>query len=107
MAPPLREERHPGDQLVRRRRGEGTFEAAPFETTPVSPIREDFLSFFTWPTHARTRERVNWLRLPVADGQWNDERTTKGGFIQEALGWKPSPLIASVDITQLAAAAGI
>jgi len=30
--------------------------------------------------------------LPIADMSWNDERADKGGFIQEATGWKPAIL---------------
>jgi hypothetical protein len=35
---------------------------------------------------------MNWFMLPVVDKLWNSERFDKGGFIQEATGWKPSIL---------------
>ena len=37
-------------------------------------------------------ERLNWLLLPVEDKLWNAKQANKGGFIQEATGWKPSIL---------------
>ena len=54
--------------------------------------REDFLTFFTWPVDAETGQKLNWLDLPVLDKEWNNERSHKGGFIQEATGWKPAIL---------------
>ena len=54
--------------------------------------REDFLTFFTWPVDAETGQKLNWLELPVLDKEWNTERSHKGGFIQEATGWKPAIL---------------
>ncbi|WP_328491313.1 hypothetical protein OHS59_44295 [Streptomyces sp. NBC_00414] len=32
-----------------------------------------------------------WLRSTVLDRGWNNSTADKGGFIQEATGWKPSP----------------
>nr|WP_290224281.1 hypothetical protein [Trichocoleus desertorum] len=52
----------------------------------------DFLTHFTQPINAVTGELLNWLRLPVVDKLWNSEQADKGGFIQEATGWKPSIL---------------
>ncbi len=60
-----------------------------FQNTPLS---EDFLTHFTWPTNAATGDALNWLALPVIDKVWNRKRADKGGFIQEATGWKPSIL---------------
>lgn len=63
--------------------------------------RKDYLGFladFTWPIHAVTGERVNWLALPVKDHAWRKGNCTKGGFIQEATGWKPGPLQPSVNV---------
>ena len=37
-----------------------------------------------------TGEELNWLTLPVVDKLWNRKRADKGGFIQEATGWKPA-----------------
>ncbi len=53
---------------------------------------ENFLTHFTWPANKRTGDRLNWLVLPVVDKLWNENRADKGGFIQEATGWKPSIL---------------
>jgi hypothetical protein len=54
--------------------------------------QEDFLTFFTSPVHAQTGAPLNWLTLPVVDKHWNTARGDKGGFIQEATGWKPAIL---------------
>ena len=67
-------------------------EGAPFQVNKLEPVLQDFLSFFTWPEHATTGEPLNWLRLPVLERLWRPGRGDKGGFIQEATGWKPSAL---------------
>ncbi|MEU9264579.1 hypothetical protein AB0E04_03870 [Streptomyces sp. NPDC048251] len=86
----------------------GTFESAPHQMLPIAFIlRENFLTHFTHPVHARTGEPVNWMRLPVVDRGWNAERAEKSGFIQEATGWKPSPLQPFMDVRQVGRAAGI
>lgn len=59
---------------------------------PHTSLREDFLTKFTWPLSSETEERLRWLDLPVVDKLWNDRASEKGGFIQEATGWKPSIL---------------
>lgn len=82
-----------------------TFEAAPFQRSDF--IDEDFTTFFTHPVDAKTGERVNWLRLPVADRGWNDRTCNKGGFIQEATGWKPSPFQFVMDVYLIGKAAGL
>ncbi|MFE9968054.1 hypothetical protein [Streptomyces sp. NPDC005525] len=69
--------------------------------------REDFLTHFTHPVHAVTGEPVNWLRLPVLDRGWNRTASDRGGFVQEATGWKPSPLQPTMDVRQIGAAAGL
>jgi hypothetical protein len=69
--------------------------------------REDFLTHYTDPVHSETGEPLNWLRLPVLDRGWNSRRADKGGFVQEATGWKPSPLQSTVDVRLLGAAAGL
>ncbi|MBD1906621.1 hypothetical protein NDI37_22515 [Funiculus sociatus GB2-A5] len=69
------------------------FEFMPFQFKhSAGMFREDFLTFFTWPVNSMTGERLNWLMLPVADKLWNSKRADKGGFIQEATGWKPAVL---------------
>jgi hypothetical protein len=72
---------------------EGKFERMPFQPnhTPGVPD-ENFLTFYTWPINSRTGQRLNWLTLPVQDKSWHVKRADKGGFLQEATGWKPSIL---------------
>ena len=68
-----------------------TFEGMPFQFHPF--LRdESFLSFFTWPTDQETGALLNWLTLPIVDKLWQRGKVNKGGFIQEATGWKPSIL---------------
>ena len=74
---------------------------------PDDSFREDFLTHFTHPVHAVTGERLNWLRLPVLDSAWNRTTATRGGFIQQVTGWKPSPLQPTVNVRQIGAAAGL
>lgn len=94
------------------------FEGAPHAVSPPpspsivemygrEPDREDFLTHFTHPVNAETGERLNWLRLPVLDRGWNETCAHKGGFIQEATGWKPSPLQPTMDVVQIGRAAGL
>lgn len=71
----------------------GVFEQMPFQFQHIpGSHREDYLTFFTWPMASATGERLNWLALPVADKLWSSRRADKGGFIQEATGWKPAIL---------------
>lgn len=89
--------------------GVGTFEGAP-HAAPIAPdlkYDEGFLTHFTHPVHAETGERLNWLRLPVRDLGWSSQARGKAGFVQEALGWKPSPLQDRMNVRVLAQAAGI
>lgn len=91
------------------------FEHAPYTIDPrTAPgetheddVREDFLTHFTTPVHAETGEPINWARLPVVDRGWNPSRGDKAGFVQEATGWKPSPLQPVMDMRQIGAAAGL
>lgn len=86
----------------------GTFESAPHQELPVDfTFREDFLTHYTDPVHERTGERINWLRVPVLDLAWNAKQANKGGFVQEATGWKPAPLQPVMNVRQVARAAGI
>ena len=89
----------------------GVFEFVPHTADrrgAVAPqIRETFLTHYTDPVHAETGEPLNWARLPVLDRGWSVERVDKGGFVQEATGWKPSPLQEVMDVRQLGAAAGL
>lgn len=71
-----------------------------------------FLHHFTWPRDPTTGVRLQWSRLPVIDKVWRtknlpDPHTLKGGFIQEATGWKPAPLQPFVNVYQLGKMAGL
>jgi hypothetical protein len=81
-------------------------EYMPFQFHHGVPITEDFLTFFTWPVHTRTGEPLNWLTLPVVDKLWRRGQCDKGGFIQEATGWKPAILQPFVYLPSLLEAAG-
>ena len=90
----------------------GVFEPAPHTvdrrgaSNPYR-LRENFLTHYTDPVHAETGEPLNWARLPVLDRGWSVEHVDKGGFVQEASGWKPSPLQEVMDVRQVGAAAGL
>ncbi|MGW5696829.1 hypothetical protein ACWEWX_39910 [Streptomyces asiaticus] len=91
-------------------RGMGVFEFAPHSADrrgASHALRENFLTHYTDPVHAETGDPLNWARLPVVDRGWSAERVEKGGFVQEASGWKPSPLQETVNVRQLGAAAGV
>ncbi len=88
-------------------RGEdsATFEAAP----PIRPFgvharRDHFLTIYTHPEDEQTEEPVNWLRLPVRDKLWRPGSGDKGGFVQEATGFKPHALQPALDLRVLGAA---
>lgn len=91
--------------------GYGVFDAAPFqrEYQPSDPT--GFLRHYGWPVDERG-ERLQWSRLPVVDKLWHPSghgrhyQANKGGFIQEATGWKPSPMQDRVHVPDLLAAAG-
>lgn len=67
-------------------------ELAPFQPDRWSdmPEHEDFLTFFQWPKSAVDGVKLNFLQLPVRDMAWNKQQRDRGGFIQEATGWKPA-----------------
>lgn len=50
---------------------------------------------------------MNWARLPVMDRGWNKTAADKGGFIQEATGWKPSALQPTMPYLAIGRAAGL
>jgi hypothetical protein len=83
--------------------GVSTFEAAPYQPDEY----EDFLTHYTHPINATSGEMLNWMRLPVADRGWNESTCDKGGFVQEATGWKPSPFQPVMDVFLIGAAAGL
>lgn len=91
--------------------GDGTFESAPFQDHRVKPD-SDFLTHYSVPRNAASGEVLQWSRLPVIDKIWRTSdlpaiSATKGGFIQEATGWKPSPLQSYVDVYRLGRLAGL
>ncbi len=77
------------------------------ECAPFLGYDKDFLTYYTWPTEVETGERLNWLSLTIPDKLLTPKRIDKGGFIQQATGWKPSPLQPTVNIEILAKAAGL
>jgi hypothetical protein len=84
----------------------GLFEGAPHQEKRW-PNEEDFLTHYHHPEHEETGRPVQWSRLPVMDKLWRIGRGDKGGFIQEATGWKPAPFQPFVNLRQLAALAGL
>lgn len=86
--------------------GEGIFEHAPFQRSAWPWLTQDFLTHYTTPMDPAGRA-VNWARLPVEDKLWTPTRGDKGGFIQSATGWKPSPLQPTVPLALLVDAAEV
>jgi hypothetical protein len=75
--------------------GKAKIERMPFQFNhhpSIDSEPKDFLSYYSWPVNAKTGERLNWLAIPVVNKQWNTKQGDKGGFIQEATGWKPAIL---------------
>lgn len=111
--------------------GHSVFEAAPYRDLRIAQqshrrrhgsegmtqileweAESEFLHHYTWPTRPGTRQRLQWTALPIVDKVWRNDHlpelhTHKGGFIQEATGWKPSALQPFVNIDQLAKLAGL
>ncbi len=90
--------------------GPAKFEFAPRDLQPQHQGGDqqrdaDFLTYYTVPVTGDDDEVIQWSRLPVVDKLWRPNETSKGGFIQEATGWKPSPLQSYADISVLARAA--
>lgn len=110
--------RYPVDERAEERWGEGAvriawfvggdvFEAAPHAINLSDYEPDTFLDSFTRPIDVTTGEPIQWTRLPVEDKLWRESRADKGGFIQEATGWKPSPLQPVFWPDQLAEACGL
>lgn len=78
-------------------------ELAPFQDAEG---HDSFFDFYDWPVHSDDGTRLNWLTLPVQDKHWNRNATDKGGFIQEATGWKPSAFQRTVHLPTLLQASG-
>ncbi len=83
-------------------RGPGIHELAPYQFQH-SRVRgsKNFLTYFTWPEDPTTGEPLKWLELPVVDKLWDEQHCNKGGFIQQATGWKPSALQSHVFLDSL------
>lgn len=80
----------------------GIFESMPFQHGHDPEFtHEDFLTHYEWPVDPNTGAQLNWLSLPVVDKLWNTTRADKGGFIQEATGWKPGILQPFVPLESL------
>jgi hypothetical protein len=78
--------------------GPGFLEMAPVGNEELRSVwSEDYYSFFAHPVDAAGRS-VPWLSLPVVDKMWNAKRADKGGFIQQATGWKPSAFQTVMDV---------
>lgn len=85
--------------------GPGVFESAPFQDERVRAASErNFLTHYDWPFPEEGLARLRWQALPVVDKLWRPGRADKGGFIQEATGWKPSALQPFVNVRTLAKA---
>jgi len=84
--------------------GHAKFERLPFAAEDDG---ENFLTFYDWPTSVETGERLNWNTIPVADKLWRPGRANKGGFLQEATGWKPAIYQPHVYVPAILAAAGL
>lgn len=94
--------------------GPGTCESAPGQDLRVYDHDEvhTFLDFFTWPVDPVTGERLRFTDLPVVDKVWRTGpiphgAVYKGGFIQEATGWKPSAYQPYMDVRQIETLAGL
>lgn len=81
------------------------FEAAPFTTSWAE--NNDWLTHYTWPINESTGVPVSWARIPIEKNYWSERGGTKGGFIEELTGWRPSPLQPFVSVTQLEMMANI
>lgn len=82
----------------------GKFIRMPFHAPrhPGKEFDDDFLESYSWPVDVENGRPLNWLSLPVADKRWTTRRPSdKGGFIQEATGWKPNILQPTVYLPSL------
>lgn len=69
-------------------RGKGITEFFPYQ---FCSSEKNFLDYWTHPVDTNGK-LLNFLKLQVRDKLWNKQRCNKGGFIQQAIGWKPSVL---------------
>lgn len=67
-------------------------EFMPFQYFPFENKPKDYFDYWSNPIDCETDKPLDWLSLPVPDKFWNSKRDDKGGFIQQATGWKPSIL---------------
>jgi hypothetical protein len=68
-----------------------------FEDTPDEK-RGNFLAFYTQPINSVTKTSLKWWAMPVKDKYWSSNQHDKGGFVQQATGWKPSVLDPYIDL---------
>lgn len=95
--------------------GPSVFEFAPLQDLRAQSWKlttDGFLKWFTRPEAADGSGSIRWGALPVIDKVWREDHLphrheTKGGFIQEATGWKPGALQPYVNIDLLARASGL
>lgn len=110
--------------------GHGTFESAPYQDVRRKALAwrrggmtveemaaeledRNFLRHYTEPRDAVTGESIRWASLDVVDKVWRAHDlprgpyTDKGGFIQEATGWKPAALQPFVNVELLARASNL
>ena len=90
--------------------GDGVFESAQpgmYDVDVIDPSRDHwFGSYYQQPLEERSRAIVPLQCLPVIDKHWcssaiGGEVGMKGGFMQEATGWKPQPFQRWVDLDDL------
>lgn len=86
--------------------GDAAYERAPHAVNISGHGTDTLVDHFTMPIEVATGGPIQWTRLPVEDKLWRDKRYDKGGFIQEATGWKSSPLQPVFWPNQLAEACG-
>ncbi len=85
----------------------GQFEAPDVEAHVWEVDGESFAQFFTTPRNVATDEVINWNRVPVKDKLWDSDHDDKGGFFQQATGWKPSAFQPAVYLPGVLKAAGL
>lgn len=69
-----------------------SLEFMPFQYFPLENKPKNYLDRWSHPVDCETNEPIDFLSLPVPNKFWNLKRYDKGGFIQQATGWKPSML---------------
>lgn len=85
--------------------GDGICETAQpgmYDVDVVDPANDHwFATYYYPPLEERSRAVVPLQCLPVRDKHWCSSGDAKGGFIQEATGWKPQPFQRWVNLEDL------